>query len=122
MKKKILIVEDEIILGEMYQDKFTQAGFEVSWAQSAEEGIEMVPEVKPDLILLDILLPRANGIGFMGWLKETKEFSSVPVIAFSNFDEPVTRKEAMALGVKDYLIKTNHTPEEIINKVKQHLS
>lgn len=121
MAKKILIIEDEIILGEMYRDKFTQAGFEVSWAQTAEEGIEMVSKIKPDLILLDILLPKANGIGFMGWLKKEKQFTSIPVIAFSNFDEPITKKEALKLGVRDYLIKTNYTPEEIINKIKEYL-
>ena len=62
--KKILIVEDEKILGEMYKEKFTQAGFEVSLAIEAKEGIELVEKEKPDLILLDILLPRENGIFF----------------------------------------------------------
>lgn len=122
MAKKILIIEDEKILGEMYREKFTQAGFDVVLAVSAEEGMEAVPKVKPDLILLDILLPRANGIGFMGWLKEQKEFSSIPVVAFSNYDEPTTKKEAFQLGIKDYLIKTNYTPSEIVAKIKQLLS
>jgi len=119
--KKILIVEDEKILGEMYRDRFSQAGFDVALAVSAEEGMEAVPKVKPDLILLDILLPRANGVGFMEWLKKQKEFSSIPVVAFSNYDEPTTKKEAFRLGVKDYLIKTNYTPSEIVNIVKGYL-
>ncbi len=122
MKKKILIIEDEKMLGEMYQDKFNQAGFEVNWVQSAEEGIEAVQRAKPDLILLDILLPKANGIGFMSWLKKEKKFSSVKVVAFSNFDEPATKKEALELGVKDYLIKTDYTPQGIVEKIKKHLS
>jgi len=120
--KKILIVEDEKILGEMYRDRFSQAGFDVALAVSAEEGMEAVPKVKPDLILLDILLPRANGVGFMEWLKKQKEFSSIPVVAFSNYDEPTTKKEAFLLGVKDYLIKTNYTPSEIVARIKQLLS
>ncbi|MDP1538971.1 MAG: response regulator [bacterium] len=119
--KKILIIEDEKILGEMYRDKFTQAGFDVVWVDSAEEGIKAVPKIKPDLILLDILLPRANGIGFMGWLRKEKELSSIPVVAFSNYDEPTTKKEALKLGVKDYLIKTNYTPQEIVDKIKGYL-
>jgi len=122
MKKKILIIEDEKILGEMYRDKFIQVGFEVVWADSAEEGMRVVSKEKPDLILLDILLPRASGIGFMEWLKKQKELSPIPpVVAFSNYDEPATKKEALSLGVKDYLIKTNYTPQEIVDRVKSYL-
>jgi len=121
MKKKILIVEDEKILGEMYKDTFSHAGFEIVLADSAEQGMEMLSEIKPDLILLDILLPRMNGVGFLGWLKNQPELSSIPVIAFSNYDDLPTKKEALDLGVKDYLIKTNYTPQEIIEKVKSYL-
>ena len=119
--KKILIVEDEKILGEMYQDKFIQEGFDAVLVDSAEEGIKTVPKAKPDLILLDILLPRTNGIGFMEWLKKEKDFSSIPVVAFSNYDDPKTKKEAAELGIKDYLIKTNYTPQEIVEKIKSYL-
>lgn len=119
--KKILIIEDEKILGEMYRDKFILAGFDIIWAHSAEEGIKVVDEIKPDLILLDILLPEANGVSFLKWLKE-KELSSIPVIAFSNYDGSAIKKEAFELGVKDYLIKTNYTPNEILAKIKQVLA
>ena len=119
---KILIIEDEKMLGEMYRDKFIQAGgFEVILTENAEEGIKVVRKEKPDLILLDILLPRTNGIGFMEWLKKEKELSSIPVIAFSNYDDPKTKKEAVELGIKDYFIKTNYTPQEIVDKVKSYL-
>src|SRR3989338_1689942 len=120
--KKILLIEDEKILGEMYKEKFTQAGFEVVWADSAEKGIEVILEVKPDLVLLDILLPRGNGISFLKKLKELPEIVSCPVVAFSNFDDPETKKQAFELGVKEYLIKTNYTPSEIVAKIKQLLS
>jgi len=121
MAKKILIIEDEKILREMYQDKFTQAGFDITLVGSAEEGIELVSKVKPDLILLDILLPEKNGISFLTRLRKKPEFDSLPVVAFSNFDSPETRKAAFELGVKDYLIKTNFTPKEIVDKVKSYL-
>ncbi len=119
--KKILIIEDEKILVEMYRDKFTQAGFEIALANSAEEGIKAAFKEKPDLILLDILLPRENGISFLAWLREQPEISSIPVVAFSNYDDPETKKEALRLGAKDYLIKTSYTPQEIIEKVKNYL-
>ena len=119
--KKILIVEDEKILGEMYRDKFILAGFEIILAGSAEEGNEFLLKEKPDLILLDILLPRENGITFLTKLRKNSETSLIPVIAFSNFDDPLTKKEALDLGAKDYLIKTAYTPEQIIKKVKGYL-
>ncbi|MDP1538448.1 MAG: response regulator [bacterium] len=72
-------------------------------------------------MLLDILLPRTIGIGFIEWLKKEKELSSIPVIAFSNYDDPKTKKEAVELGIKDYLIKTSYTPQEIVDKVKSYL-
>ena len=121
MSKKILIVEDEKILGEMYRDKFILAGFEIILAVSAEEGHEFLSKEKPDLILLDILLPRENGITFLTKLRKNPETASIPVIAFSNFDDSLTKKEALSLGAKDYLIKTAYTPQEIIKKIKNYL-
>lgn len=121
MKKKILIVEDEKILAEMYYDRFVQAGFKVVMTYSAEEGIKAALKEKPDLILLDILLPRENGIGFLGKLRKSPETASIKVVAFSNYDDPATKKEALKFGVKEYLIKTNYTPQEIIEKVRGYL-
>jgi len=119
--KKILLIEDEKILAEMYRDKFTQAGFEVVLAFDSKEGLEKAKKEKPDLIVLDILLPKENGITFLTWLKKDSEISSVPVVAFSNYDDPETKKQAVKLGVKDYLIKTSYTPQEIVEKVKTYL-
>ncbi|HUW72137.1 MAG TPA: response regulator [Candidatus Humimicrobiaceae bacterium] len=119
--KKILIVEDEKILAEMYYDRFVQAGFKVVMAYSAEEGIKAALKEKPDLILLDILLPRENGISFLGKLRKNPETASIKVVAFSNYDDPATKKEALKFGVKEYLIKTNYTPQEIIEKVRGYL-
>jgi len=119
--KKILIVEDEKILVEMYKDKLSQAGFEVFLAFDSREGLEITKKEKPDLILLDILLPRENGITFLSWLRKDPKISSTAVIAFSNYDDPHTKKEALRLGVKDYLIKTNYTPFQLINIIKEVL-
>jgi len=119
--KKILIIEDEKILAEMYRDKFAEAGFEVFLAFESREGLEIAKKEKPDLIVLDILLPTENGLVFLSWLKKDPEISSIPVVAFSNYDDPETKKQAFKLGVKDYLIKTNYTPQEVVNKVKSHL-
>ena len=119
--KKILIIEDEKILVEMYKDRFVQEGFEVFLAFDSKEGLEMAKKEKPDLIVLDILLPKENGITFLTWLRKTPEISSLAVVAFSNYDDPETKKQALQLEVKDYLIKTNYTPKEIVDKIKNYL-
>ena len=120
--KKILLIEDEKILGEMYQDKFNRAGFDVKLIDSVKKATEAVEKERFDLILLDILLPEANGIQFLKKLREIPEASATPVVAFSNYDDPETKKQALKLGVKEYLIKTNYTPQEIIKKIKEYLS
>lgn len=119
--KKILIIEDENILAEMYQDRFVQEGYKVLLALTSEEGIELARKEKPDLILLDILLPKENGVGFLKRLRQEPEISSIPVVAFSNYDEPRTRKETENLGVKDYLLKTDFTPQDLVKKIKDYL-
>lgn len=119
--KKILIIEDEAILADMYKDRFSQEGYEVASALTSEEGINLAKKEKPDLILLDILLPKENGVGFLKRLKKEPEISSIPVVAFSNYDEPRTRKEAESLGVKAYLLKTDFTPQDLVKKIKDYL-
>lgn len=119
--KKILIVEDEKMLADMYRERFQQEGYEIYSAVDAESGLEMLQEVKPDLVVLDILLPKENGISFLKSKNNMKDVVSIPVIAFSNYDDIETKKEAKELGAKDYLIKTNHTPREILEKIKYYL-
>lgn len=123
LKKKILIVEDEALLAEMYEQGFMQdGGFKVFSSVTAEEGIEIAEKEKPDLILLDILLPKGDGIQFLEMQKRNKEIAEIPVLVASNFDHPPTKKRANKLGVLGYIIKTEYTPQQIIDKVKGHLS
>jgi len=120
--KKILIIEDEKILVDMYREKLSQAGFEVISVFESEQALVLVKKEKPDLVLLDILLPRENGIFFLEQLRKDPKIASVLVVAFSNYDDPETKKRAFELEVKDYLIKTDYTPREIVAKIKQLLS
>ena len=122
MKKKILLIEDEQMLVELYKDKLKREKFKVISTIEAEEGIELAKKEKPDLILLDILLPKKNGLFFLRELKKHPEISSIPIIVFSNYDDPETKREAIKLGAEEYLIKTNHTPQEVVERLKQYLS
>ena len=119
--KKILIVEDEKILAQMYKDEFEMAGFEAILAFNCKEGLKMAKKENPDLILLDILLPKENGVDFLKIWKEDPEISKIPVVGLSNYDEPKTKREALDLGIKEYLLKTNYTPQQIVEKVTEYL-
>jgi len=120
-KKKILIVEDEDLLSEMYQEVFQKEGFRVVTAKTAQEAIGIAEAEKPNFILLDILLPGDNGIYFLEQRKARPELASIPVIAFSNFDDLQMKNDAFSLGAQDYLLKTNYTPQEIVSKVKEYV-
>ncbi len=118
---KILIVEDEKILAQMYRDKIQEAGHQADVVFSSEEATKYLKTKKIDLILLDILLPKENGLAFLKRIKKDKELSKIPVVAFSNYDEPKTKKEALFLGALDYLIKTAYTPKELVGELEKFL-
>lgn len=119
-KKKILIVEDEELLSEMYREVFEKEGFDVVTASNGKEAVKVAQNAKPDFVLLDILLPEQNGIYFLEQRKLQPSLLSIPVMAFSNFDDSNIKKRAFELGIKDYLIKTNYIPQEVVNKVKTY--
>lgn len=108
-------------MGEMYQDGFSKAGFEVAWTLSAEQALKELNQGAPDLILLDLLLPEKNGIYFLAKLRQMrdKKISHLPVIILSNYDDPETRKKAIQLGVSGYLLKTDFTPRELVAEIKK---
>lgn len=122
MAKKILIVEDEKILSDMYEESFRQGGFTVVVASSAEQGITVAKSEKPDIVLLDILLPVGNGIAFLQAKKDDPAIAPIPVVAFSNYDDPETKRQAFELGALEYLLKTSYTPQQIIEHVEQVLN
>ncbi|GAG51727.1 unnamed protein product, partial [marine sediment metagenome] len=86
-----------------------------------QEGIESVKKEKPDIVLLDIILRDKKGIEFIEKIKEYPEFQNIPIIAFSNFNEKEMKDRAVKLGAKEYLIKSDHTPGEIVNKINEYL-
>ena len=121
--KKILIVEDEEILLDLLQKKLTKEGYEISVARDGEEGLKIMREMepKPDLILLDIVMPKMGGFGVMEEMVKEPELKKIPVIVISNSGQPVELDRAQKLGAKDWLIKTEFDPEEVIEKVKKQL-
>ena len=121
MAKKILIIEDEPLLAEMYETRISREGFNVSVAQSIVQGIELAKREKPNLILLDILLPDGNGIDFLVMKQKEEGIASIPVVTFSNFDDPEAKKRALELGAKEYLLKTDYTPQELVKRMRSYV-
>jgi DNA-binding response OmpR family regulator len=121
MAKKILIVEDDKFLRELISRKLRSEGFEVSEAVDGEEGVKKAKEEKPDLILLDLILPGLEGFEVLSQVKTDKEVKSIPVIILSNLGQREEIEKGLRLGASDYLVKAHFTPGEIIEKVKNIL-
>lgn len=119
--KKILIIEDEEILSGLLKDRLIQEGYQAATAPDGEKGLAMVKKIRPDLILLDIVMPKMGGFEVMEALSKDKELKKIPIIIISNSGQPVELDRAKELGVRDWLIKTNFEPQEVVNKVKQQL-
>ncbi|HSX01393.1 MAG TPA: response regulator [Candidatus Saccharimonas sp.] len=116
---KILLVEDDAILVEMYQAKFELEGHDVRIAVNGEECLTILQDFQPDLILLDILMPKLNGFHVLKEIKKQPALRQIPVILLTNLGQAevdMNQDLAKALGVSDYLIKSHHTPDEVVAK------
>jgi CheY-like chemotaxis protein len=121
MAKKILLIEDEEIMLNLLQRKLTQEGYEVYSARDGEEGLEAMREKMPDLVLLDIIMPKMNGFEVMEKMAIDNVLKKIPVIVISNSGQPVEIDKAQKLGAKDWLIKTEFDPQEVVEKVKKQI-
>ena len=121
MKKKILIVEDDKFLRELIAKKLIANDYEVIEAADGEEGIKKATENKPDLVLLDLILPGIDGFGVLARIKENMTIRETPVIVLSNLSQQGDIEKIMQLGAADFLIKAHFIPGEIIEKIKRIL-
>ncbi|PIV10247.1 MAG: response regulator [Candidatus Portnoybacteria bacterium CG03_land_8_20_14_0_80_41_10] len=119
--KKILIIEDEEVLLELLQKKLTQENYQIDVARDGQEGLNKAKESKPDLILLDIIMPKMGGFEVIEKMNQDEELKSIPIIIISNSGQRVELDRVKELGVKDWLIKTDFDPKEVVAKVKKQL-
>lgn len=121
-KKKILLVEDDPILSEMYQQKFQLDGFDIVTARSGGEGLLVALQNKPDLILLDILLPGMDGMTVMQKLRDDPWGKNVPIIILTNLNADDNILKGVVQGHPAYyLMKSNSDPSSVVEKVKEVL-
>jgi len=121
MAKKILLIEDEKIIVNLLEKKLTKEGYDVSVAWDGKEGLLKMREKKPDLILLDIIMPEMGGFEVMEEIVKDKELKKIPIIIISNSGQPVELGRAKKLGAKDWLIKTEFDPQEVLDKVVKQI-
>lgn len=117
---KILIVEDEEALSRVLEERFKSEGFETEVAHDGEEAVEIAKKSLPNVIILDLILPKKMGFDVLKEIKKIPELEKVPVIVVSNLGEDESIKEAIRLGANDYFVKSQHPIEEIIDKVKNY--
>lgn len=121
-KKKVMVVEDDEHIAKVYAIKLAKEGIDVSIASDGEEAIIKIATEKPDLIILDIMLPKVDGFGVLEEIKKVPELGMIPVIIVSNLWKEEDQYRALALGANEYLIKVDYPIQEIVEKVKGYLA
>jgi DNA-binding response OmpR family regulator len=120
-KKLIVIVEDDDIVTNILTERLKKAGYMVEIANNGRAGLDLILKKRPDLVLLDIILPEIDGLEVLNELKNNGFLPDLPVIIISNSGQPVEIKRFFQLGAVDYLIKVNFNPNEVLEKVRRIL-
>lgn len=118
---KIAIVEDDQAISQMYRFKFEAEGFKVEVADNGKLGFELAEKMKPDIVLLDLMMPEMNGDEMLALMRKTSWGKSIKVIILTNMGEQEIPKEVKALGVSGVILKANMTPRQVADLVKEKL-
>lgn len=123
VKKKVMIVEDDSFVMDIYQTKVSKEGYEVISATNGAEAVKKLEEegVRPDLILLDIVMPYMDGLAVLRKIRVNEELNKIPVILLTNLSQKEEIEEGLGLGARDYLIKSHFTPSEVMEKISKYL-
>lgn len=120
-KKKILLVEDDEVLASVYRARLEMEGFEVEEVHDGEKALSVAINFRPDLILLDVMMPKINGFDVLDILKNTPETMNMRIIMLTALSQEADRDRAEKLGVDDYLVKSQVVIADVIERVKHHL-
>jgi DNA-binding response OmpR family regulator len=120
-KKKILLVEDDIALAAVYRSRLELEGFEINEVHNGEDALSAAVSFKPDLILLDAMMPKISGFDVLDILRNTPETTNIRVIMLTALSQPKDKERAEQLGVDDYLVKSQVVIGDVIARVRHHL-
>lgn len=121
-KKKVMIVEDDEHISKVYEIKFAKEGFITALARDGEEAVMKIIAEKPDIILLDLMIPKKDGFAVLEEIKGNLALTQIPVIVLSNLGQQADQERALALGANEYLVKVDHPIQEVVDKVKGYLA
>ena len=119
--KKILLVEDDTSLAAVYRARLELEGFDVKEVNNGEEALSATLEYKPDLILLDVMMPKISGFDVLDILRNTPETTNVRIIMLTDLSLPKDKERAESLGVDDYLVKSQVVIGDVVSRIKHHL-
>lgn len=119
--KNILLIEDDLFLIDIYRKKLEENGFSVDVASDGDEGLKKLKEKKPDVLLLDIVLPNFDGWEIIRKVKKEKQFKDLKIIILSNLGQKAEVEKGLDLGAVKYLIKAHYTPTEVVEEIKKTL-
>ena len=117
-KTKVLIIEDDSYISDMYRIKLESENFEVATAEDGIIGIKMLKKQKPDIILLDVVMPKMDGFDVLKTIKKNVELKEVPVVLLTNLSQKENVERGFELGADSYIIKAHFTPSEVVEKIK----
>jgi DNA-binding response OmpR family regulator len=120
-KKKILLVEDDTALAAVYKSRLELEGFDIREVNNGEDALSAAVQYKPDLILLDAMMPKISGFDVLDILRNTPDTSNVRIIMLTALSQPKDKERAEALGVDDYLVKSQVVIGDVVERVKHHL-
>ena len=118
---KILIAEDEAPLLQILTDQITEAGLQVVGAKNGEEGLKLAQSEHPDLMLVDILMPKMDGLSMIAEIRKIPELKNTPVIVLTNLNDPASTARALEVGAYDYIVKTDTDIEDVVKRIKEKL-
>ncbi len=118
-KTKVLLVEDDLMIVEMYKMRFEEEGYAVLVTDKGSEAIEIAEKEKPDIILLDVILPEVDGFTVLQKLKNNVKTKEIPILLLTNLGQESDKDKGLQMGAADYFIKAQHTPVEVIQKIKE---
>ena len=120
-KKKVMIVEDDEHISKVYEIKLAKEGYATSLAVDGEEAVTKITSEKPDLILLDLMIPKKDGFGVLEDIKKVPSLASIPVIVLSNLGQQSDQDRALGLGANEYLVKVDYPIQEVVDRIKGYL-
>jgi DNA-binding response OmpR family regulator len=117
MGKKIVLADDEQFISIAYKDGLTRAGFEVTVAHDGAQALELIKQVMPDLVLLDLIMPKVNGFEVLKTLKADPAMQRIPVIVLSNLSQQTDETEVRQRGAIDFIVKSNISLQDLITRL-----